>query len=887
MVASSDPSQSPPRRVVNLKAVVICGIVLVVVSLGMKRLHSRQIVETTSHLKQTADAVLHGPSHEAIEALERYLAFSNDPAARDTLSGLLVEHASDRDTLQTAYAMNQGLLLNELDNTELRLRQARLAVRLGLFSDADSLLTSLRTSLPDNGEVWYLSGVAAQHAERPEQAVTCYQRAVEKDCDDADCYARLADLTDSRPDGRAASERRFEQLIARHPSPEAYRVHAEWLLNADRSNHAAAALWSGLQLAPDDLRLNSLLVTTLQTAAVTEESGHAQEQQKLIHHLQQQVARHPADTHLRLLCVHVQWTAGQQDTAISTLKEGITRHPQAFELQEVLIDYLVSRDDSEQARAAFRRLPRTALSHARWHFLEGRVRMAEEDWSQAAASFEKASGFAEADARIRHRSGMCLAVCRRELGERDHALETYRSMIHARPDSQDSRLGIAATWLEADRIDLAIAEYRQLQDIPGVPELLASLLIRETLRQPPSLRDWNEVATLLSSEDPVIKDSTQRMLLTADLLFAQGHPAQALHRLDHALTKYPQNDALRASRRRVLTDRNDVLRKKMDSTLTHQPDSLEAHVTVLRLLAHQDGYQAAVAAIANLTAGRRYQQLPEEQRCRIAAVAAELLAADLQQFESRAAATAMLDQAESAWARLAAVSPDSVPQQLAFLARHRPHESVLKALAGLSHTLDADIVARSCLMALTNTAEKNELRAAVEQSLRQSIVNDPADLRLRQAYAEYLLQFAEYDQALTIERQILHYEPRNAMAMSHGAWILIMTQGDHEEALALSESASRYAPHNSEVRTVRGLVLAHSDAPADALPVFRSVPEEARSPESFVYEALALLRSGRPKEAARTAQAVQQYHSDRWRPADRRLLQHVVQQVTIAEVTER
>ena len=86
------------------------------------------------------------------------------------------------------------------------------------------------------------------------------------------------------------------------------------------------------------------------------------------------------------------------------------------------------------------------------------------------------------------------------------------------------------------------------------------------------------------------------------------------------------------------------------------------------------------------------------------------------------------------------------------------------------------------------------------------------------------------------------YSPQpNSEALSRCAWILTMVDGDHSEALALSERASRYAPVDTDVRTVRALVLARSSAPAEALPVFGSVPADARTPESFAYEALAWL----------------------------------------------
>lgn len=878
-----------PRRALNLKAVLICVVVFGAVSFGLRRLHSRQMVRTTSFLRQAADdAVREGSPHEAIQALERYLAFSHDPKALQTLAKLLDEHATDIEMLRTAYAMNEGLLLNDADNGELLLRQAELAIRLERFSDADSHLTALRTQQPSQARVWYLSGVVAQQAEQTKEAVDCYQTAIQHDCSDADCYAQLVFLQEQGGVDSAESDRLLTQMTTRHPSADASRVRAVWLMKHTRTNEAVEELWNGLRLAPGDVRLNSLLISALDSLQPKHATSDRQTRQKLLQHLQDQLTQHPGNSRLRLLYAHAQWQSDEREAAVETLRAGIARNPQAFELQEVMIDYLVSRGDAEQAEAAFRRLPRTALDHSRWHFLEGRIQMAAGQWNLAAASFDRAAGFSEADERIRHRSRMCQAVCRREQGDQTDALETYRELIHARPGSRDTRLGMAATWLESGRIDLAIAEYRQLQDVPGVPELLASLLIRNTLRQPSTRRSWREAEALLRDTQPVITDETQRTLLQADLLFAQGRPARALRLLDDAVLQHPDNVPFRSSRRRVLKDSEGVLQRRMKATLADQPVTPEAHITLLRLAVHELGVDAAVDVLKELADGPGYRELTSHERLVTVARVAERVAEDLRRFDEADAVTVMLDQAEQAWIRLAEQSSDAVPQAVAFVARHRRSEQVLKTLKRLTRDIDVPQQARSWLTALTNTSDKDLLKEPVEQALRQCVIQDPADLTLRQIYVEYLLQFAAYDDALTIERQILQREPRNVAALSRGAWILTMSGGDHTEALQLSENASRVAPANSEVRITRALVLTHSDVPDDALPVFGSVPEEARSPESFVYEALALLRAGRTDEAAKAAEDVQQrYVTERWRPADRRLLKEVISLLSAADVAGR
>lgn len=879
MTANQHSLQPRPRRVLNLKAVAMCAIVVVAASTGMHRLHSHQVVRTTDYLKQRADeSVRHGLPGEAIQALERYLAFGRvDRGARKKLSELLSRHAADKDSLHAAYAMNENMLLDDQDNVQLRLRQTELAVRLNHFSDAGFHLNVLRKTLPNHPRVWHLSGLVAEQEERTTEAIGYYRMAIEHNSVDGDTCTQLAGLLAANGADPGEAERLFDALIERHESADTFRARAEWLLTQDRTNDAVSELWAGLALSPDDVRLNGTLAAALQRNSNADSVHWRNEQSRLINHLRTQVEIHPTATALCLFCAHTQWDAGHRNDAVTTLKAGIAQNPKAIELQEILIDYLVSEGETRQAEAAFRRLPQTDTNHAHWHFLEGRVLMAAQQWSTAANAFEQAMGFSGSNEHVRHRSGIYLAVCRREQGEHGEAIDAWRSTLQASPTSNESHLGLAAAWLESGRIDLAIAEYRQLPDAKGVPELLASLLIRETLRHPPTRRNWRELDTLLDADDSVITDETQRTLLQADVLFAKGCPARALRLLDVAVFEQPNDLLIRAPRRRVLNDGRGTLLQHLKNTLVHHPNSVEAHIAVVRLLSRRGGHESAAKWLRQLVEGSVCSRLSNQQRLELAAQVAETAAADFERTQEPACAAAMLYAAEISWNQLAEVSPDRQAQLIAFAARHHDEHEVLTALRQVPAGTDPILRSQCWLAALEHTHRKEGLRAAAEQVLRQLVAAAPSQMQLRQAYVEYLVQFAGYETALDIERQILLHEPHNVEALSRCAWILAMTGGDHSVALARSESASRLAPQDAGVRIVRALVLARSSDPAEALPVFDAVPDDARTPESRLYEALALLRCGKPNKAQQLVSHIKREQTPvRWRPADRALLNEIL-----------
>jgi tetratricopeptide (TPR) repeat protein len=267
---------------------------------------------------------------------------------------------------------------------------------------------------------------------------------------------------------------------------------------------------------------------------------------------------------------------------------------------------------------------------------------------------------------------------------------------------------------------------------------------------------------------------------------------------------------------------------------------------------------------------------------------AETAATDFKQNQKPTFESAMLSEATTVWDRLSFLSPRLLPRAIAFVARHKNEKAILEAIRQIPAGSDSALQAQCWLAALENTHQKQELHDSVERSLRHLVAAQPNNMQLRQAYVGYLVQFAGYDSAVTIERQILQREPQNIEALSRCAWILTMADGDQSEAMTLSESESRHAPSNASVRTTRALVLAKSNNPNQALPVFDSIPAESRTAESFAYEALALLRSGKHREALQMADTLQRQHTlERWRLADRALLEDVLQQAAAAEVASK
>lgn len=865
--------QPAPRRALNLKAIVICSVVFVAASMGFHRLHSRQVVATAQHLRQQADVALANDNpQESIRALQLYLAFrGGDLKARRTLSKLIGENAPDKDSLLVAYSMNEELLLSGETDQELRLRQAWMAVRLDRLADAESHLKTLRRIDARNPEVWHLSGLTAERLGQEDQAESWLRRAIELQSSDAESWAALIRLLEKRRTDPSEVDRLFRELTARHASAESWTVYAAWLQQQDRHDDAEAAIWSGLRLQSDHHLLNSLLLSIIPS---TKDKTATQKQQRIVKHLEEQVRDNPDASRLRLTAAHAQWRAGLQTEAAQTLRSGIARDPQSWDLQEALADYLGQLRQPRAAREVFDRIPSHVLADGHWLFLQGRLHMAEGQWNRAASCFKRAHGFAQGDQQLQQRARMCQAICSRELGDSDDAVEAYRSILQSNPAAREGRLGMAAAWLESNRRDLAITEYRELLDVPGVPELLASLLIKETLQLPVSRRNWREVESLISDDSTLITDPVQKTLLQADLLFAQSFPAQALRLLDQAAERYPHSVPLQSARRRVLSDRQRALYRRMQESVDRAPHHLEAYVTIVRLLCRRSGATEAIQWLARLR--RQETAMSQVSRLVLSAGVAETAALDIQRLGEPEHVERLLADAQASWLQAADLGADQWPQAAAFLARHRSASAVLAALNNMPPTVKPSLAAMTWIAALQQSPAKQTLQLPVEAALRQLVQRHPSDMGLRLAYGNYLIQFDGLPQALTLCRQIVNHEPHNAEALSQCAWILAMTSGVSDEAMEFSENASRYAPQSVSVRTVRAFVLARSKSPQDAVSVFQSIPAESRTPQSWLYEAEALWRSGDQKAATALVDVVEQtFTPARWCPADQDLLREL------------
>ena len=835
----------PRRRVLNPRAALLVLIIAASGYVVVNQLHDRQFGKTLQFLRAAAfDALRKEDYRGAQRQLTQYLAMKpSDLEAREKLSWLLTEHIRTRPALEQAFRLNEELLRNNRPQDDLRLRQAGVAVELSLMSDAEAHLKLLQTSMPDNSGVWFLSSRTAIARRDTNEAVACLKRAVKCPAPQPEGFAELARLATDSTAAEFLPDALMQDMVAQCPGSNALQLRAEWLIENGRIGEAIQDLWTALEDSPDSLVLNSMLVQSLQnepTSTSDPATARFENKTKALRHLQTQTERFPLNTSLRLCLAAVQRQNMQKHEAVQTLEDGIRKNARAFFLHEAMIEYLVSDGDAAKARRILQSIPDGSLPRSRQLFCEGRILMAEGQWKKAADEIERCLAFAEKGSGLYARVQMSLAVCRSNSGETNGAIEAFRSVIESDPESLTGRLGIAAAWVRSGQLDLAVAEYRQMLNVPGVPAYLADILIQETMRQPAVLRDWSEIDRLIREDKPLIPDPVQRILLRADRLFASGQITLAITAVEQASQKFPDRPEIDRALKHFHGEHTAGLRDRLLQLAQEEPDNTDVHAAIVRQhLA--DGELSEGLSWLEKTARRSRNDRDREIGLQGALSTLEKIVS-LEKRIPRTTFLAELQKSELHYTReLTDLNSDHHPQLARVLVRAGRTDEALKLLHDRKSGNAEHSVAAALLEIVRFAPDRGPLLQPVMQELYAMISRQPENIELRLVYADLMLFAREYPTAL----QTL--EPLRKLSTDHGrmaarhAWILAVQGRNLAEAFELAKEAISTQPGESAYQEVQSRVLIAQEKFPEAVGVLNSVPVEQQSLAGRTYLAKVLL----------------------------------------------
>jgi len=887
-MSSLKPKAGTGRRVVNLRAAAILLVVAGAMVFGVRKVHDRQMSRTLHFLRSTALKSLEAKDYRAARLqLTQYLAMkSNDLDAREKLSWVLTEHIKTQQALEQACRINEELLRQGMSNDELRLRHARINVRLKRHSDADAHLKLLQQSRPDDAEVWYLSAVVAHEARDAALAMKHLKRSLRCPVKIPESYEFMANLATEESPAELQPATLMAEMIQKCPSGKSYHIRADYFVRLSQFEQAVSDLWKALDETPDDLILNAKLARCLQAEQVADLADSQLNVDarglllRAVKHFEERIESVPQNATYRIYLATILWKAKERQRAIATLEAGIQILPRAFILHETLIEYLVAEQQPARARRILEAIPAGALSREVYHYVYGRILMAEDRWKEAASSLEKTIAFARKDSPLLSRTQMSYAVCRSRNGESNAALEVFRTVLASHPDSTAAKLGIAAALVQSDQFDLAIAEYRHLQDIPHVRACMADLIIRRNLNQSASLRNWEELDELIREDKPQIADPVQRTLLRADRHFATGQLLTAIQTLEHAAVLHPHRPEVESALKRLRGELAPAIHDRLTQLAQEDPSNTQVLAALFRHTLIINGLGPALEMLDN---SRPTRSTASDDQENWLLLKLETLS-HAQALELRSVASpfaAELDELAVDLAKqLATLNPRHERELVRTLIRSGRSSEVLPSLAKESETSRPELRAAALLEAVKMISTRSEMLPAAATILHSLVTRHPQNLELRIYYAEMMLYGRQYALAEQILEPLHTAAKQDARIPALRAWLRSAQDSDLSKAADLAATAVQIDNSETVFQEVQARVLLSRNEPEKSLQILTDLPADRLTIAGQVYLVMSLWKLGRESEAQSEFDQIHPVDSfDALMPADEDLLKTISDQI--------
>jgi len=600
-------------------------------------------------LWQARHAEEQGQVERMVRYLHRYLEFM--PRDVDEKAKLGATLASD----QYAHAFRErryafALLESVVTSDPTRLESRRLAVKMGLelgkLKPARDHLKYLWEAAQARGqdlpgrELGELEGYWGQLHEdegNPGEAIVWNRRAVKHAPDLQSPYSRLAHLLRAeaendvlkRPQNEEEADRLLDDLVvANENSFQAYLarwryrrefdlIQVEGLnLGDEKSMGEARALVKGTS-PPKDAGAD--IAEALERAPESAEALiAAADRERLLNH------RPQALVHLRR-GLEILGKQGYRAAAPQA------RFQLLWHLSNVLLDELlvekketsVRADQAGEAAQRIEQVRKTRYMPAAADYLEGRLRLQERRWAEAAVLLERARPALENHREQRgliNQLDIFLGQCYEQLEEPGQMYAAYERVYNRDTNSSVALLGMgAAQWMQG-KLEAAMVTYDKVMTRPGVPTHgwvdIARLEIQRQLQKDRDQRDWTRAEAALDRGTQATKKAVEITLLRSEILVAKGKIAEAEKLVRNARAAKPEREVeLWAAEADLATRSKDRPRalKVLDEAQEKLGDKVELRLARVRAWADDPGPEAE-KVIKEMEKGWKDFKLDEQAR---------------------------------------------------------------------------------------------------------------------------------------------------------------------------------------------------------------------------------------------------------------------------------
>jgi tetratricopeptide (TPR) repeat protein len=806
-------------------------------------------------------------------------------------------------------------LLQELDkktggNPQVRLLQAQAAVRRGKPAEAAQLLDAVGKERPSDVQVSLLQAEMLVKQGKPDEAIALLRTAVEQSPQDIRPVRQMVILLDRQKD-QAQCESVIKQAIARLERPEARRDLG--LLLADlyhfwtREDTAQQWLTDLAQQFPNDIQVKRGLLacaavirdTTLAQTLVDEikniekdagwqwryeqarvwinansdKDAYSQSTyfkknyySQAVALLQENLRANLDDEDTRLMLARVHELAGQQQLALSTYREALTRSPDNPEVVQRMVLALLNAGDVDEAQkiiaeAGERKLYLPALEKLKLasQKLQWRDQLQRGAFDSAAETLKK---LLERDPNDLSAS-LSLALISMQQGRLDEAAVLLKQLRAKAPEAVNVIEAQAQLYLrqgnsqEALRLcdnmiqtaqnpvvgyrirariyrdlrekDKAISDFSQV--IAKDPNNAGAYVERAAYYQQigqrnEALGDLRKALNLASIASPALKgvlsaclDSRSRALVhDAEAVLDKARIADAN---DLSLKVFKASFLLASPARSSIEQSQRLLREVTDaepryaeawrmlsSLELRQGQPARALDTVLRGLTFNEHNKPLLLLRADTAAAYSPALAVSTLKTLMETYPGDWeierrLAYVLYRSGGKSEARSMLN------ARIQAEpnSPVPVLALIELLASDNDLDGVTQQVTNwrARHPDDVDFVVTVAGVLVSGRADAETLRMA-ENLARATLDRDPNSVAALRVFALLTQKLGRVDESISFARRALEREPNDLVILNNLAWALCEDKGQYQEALALADRGLRVAPEYIDLIDTRGVI---------------------------------------------------------------------------------
>ena len=420
------------------------------------------------------------------------------------------------------------------------------------------------------------------------------------------------------------------------------------------------------------------------------------------------------------------------------------------------------------------------------------------------------------------------------MGEQDQAVAILEELQGTNPEDKDSQsllAAIDASSGDPDRIARAILIYKDLiEDDPREPRLRNGLG-RAYLAQ----GDRSKAREQFSEATRLDRAFVEPRLYLASIMLGTGDALAAQGLAEEVISTAPGHPSARFLKASALIaqDRNTAARVELQRLAADFPESKDVRLQLAMLALHEDDRSTADRLLTEL-------QAQPGTDSRVAAVMADLYLRN----EQGDRAMQMLENELEVFPNNVALR--RIRAQIAFEAGDWD-----EAAAEYERIVEMSSEPALALTALGDVYRQQGDFEKASQAFRRALESDPKLPGPAKLLASMQTATGDVKASMENYRKELQSQPNDAEALNNLAFLLAETGGDLQEALEMTERASRLVPNSLAIQDTLGWIYAHKGMHDTALQIFRNLTRAKPESPTYRYHLGATLQAMGQSDQAR------------------------------------